>query len=424
MVFALFNKFRWAATASLSITVATALSAQGVNPASAPLVLPRTATSQVAQLAAIEKRTDDAINANATPSAKEESKEAKDAKAIKPVEKNPHIALILPLTSKTFGKVADAVKQGFIAGASAEGKNAPAWRIYAADDDTISLTTQYRKATADGATAIIGGVTRDGATIMVKESGLLPSLALNAPITVAANVGNNLTDADLPERFFYVSLNLDWEARLAARAAANDGLRRVAVITASTPLAKRVQESFEKEWVRLGGEIALRLAINIDTTDGTRVANAMEKATADVVFLAAENKVARFARPYLPVGMPVFATSMTIDPRADAVENLDLESVRFMEMPWFVQPDHPAVMAYSKPPEPLPIDYERLYALGIDAWRLAQLVQRDGQADKSKSPPALDGVTGRITLDGHQFVRMLAAGEMRDGRPALFKSGE
>ena len=420
MVFAMVNHFRWAAIASLSITVATALSAQGVNPASAPPALSRTITSPSAPSAASEKRADDAINANATPSAKEESKEARDAKAVKPVEKFPHIALILPLASKTFGKVADAVKQGFIAGANADGKNAPAWRIYATDDDTVSLTTQYRKATADGATAIIGGVTRDGAAIMAKESGLLPSLALNAPTIAAANA----TDAELPERFFYVSLNLDWEARLAARAAANDGLRRVAVVTAGTPLARRVQESFEKEWLRLGGEIALRLAVNIDTIDGTRVANAMEKATADVVFLAAEIRVARFARPYLPVGMPVFATSMTIDPRADAVENLDLENVRFMEMPWFVQPDHPAVMAYSKPTEPLPIDYERLYALGIDAWRLAQWVQRDGQADKSKSPPTLDGVTGRITLDGHQFVRMLAAGEMRDGRPALFKPSE
>lgn len=38
--------------------------------------------------------------------------------------------------------------------------------------------------------------------------------------------------------------------------------------------------------------------------------------------------------------------------------------------------------------------------------------------------PALDGVTGRITLDGHQFVRMLSAVEMRDGRPALFKPAE
>ena len=147
----------------------------------------------------------------------------------------------------------------------------------------------------------------------------------------------------------------------------------------------------------------------------------MERANADVAFLAAETKVARFVRPYLPAGMPVFSTSLTIDPRADAVDNLDLESVRFMEMPWFVQPDHPAVMAYSRPVEPMPIDYERLYALGIDAWRLARLISLN---DSAKSVPALDGVTGRITLEGHQFVRMLASGEMRDGRPALFKRSE
>lgn len=390
-------------------------------PASAPIVLTRTtATPVTGAPATAPVATTAAINANATPvpSAKDEFKEFGDARPAKPAEKaTPHIALILPLASKTFGKVADAVKQGFVAGANADGKNAPPYRVYTADDDTVSLTAQYRKATADGALAIIGGVTRDGANIMVKESGRLPSLALNSPATTSPT----LIDSELPEQFFYVSLNLDWEARLAARAAANDGLRRVAVVTAATPLARRLQENFEKEWIRLGGEIALRLAIGAETRDGTRISAAIEKATADVVFLATDMKLARFARPYLPVGMPVFSTSMTIDPRADAVENLDLESVRFMEMPWFVQPDHPAVMVYSKPVEPMPIDYERLYALGIDAWRLAQLV---AQFDNPRKFPSLDGVTGRITLEGHQFVRMLAAGEMRDGRPTLFKPSE
>ena len=120
-------------------------------------------------------------------------------------------------------------------------------------------------------------------------------------------------------------------------------------------------------------------------------------------------------------GMPVFATSLTIDPRANAIENLDLESVRFMEMPWFVQPDHPAVMAYTRPAEVMPIDFERLYALGIDAWRVTQVMLAN---QKAKSIPPLDGVTGRIALEGHQFVRQLAAGEIRDGRPTLFKPAE
>ena len=393
---------------------AQSLSTQGVKPASAPLPsrtisTPSTTDSAVPGV--------DSLNTGAVPSALEESKNASSAK---PPEKSPsHIALILPLGSKTFGKVADAVRQGFLAGAHADGKNAPPFRVYSADDDTGSLAMQYRRAAAEGAVAIVGGVTRDGANVMARESSYVPSLALNAPANASGTAGIN--DADLPDRFFYISLNLDWEARLAARAAAHEGLRRVAVVAAGTPLAKRVQDNFEREWIRLGGEIALRLTVSGELSEGPRVVAAMEKAAADVVFLSTETKVARVVRPYLPAGMPVFSTSLTIDPRADAVENLDLESVRFMEMPWFVQPDHPAVMAYSRPVEAMPIDYERLYALGIDAWRLAQLVSR---SESAKIIPLLDGVTGRITLEGHQFVRMLASGEMRDGRPALFKPAE
>ena len=391
---------------------AQALSTQGVKPASAPATGASVISTQALAAAPVNPPSAAAsINTDQVPSAKDEYRNDAPAKA--PEKLLPHIALILPLGSRTFGKVANAVKQGFQAGATADGKNAPPFRVYAADDDTGSLATQYRRAAAEGASAIVGGVTRDGANIMARESGYVPSLALNAP------AGTN--DGDLPERFFYVSLNLDWEARLAARTAANEGLRRVAVVTAGTPLARRVQDSFEKEWIRLGGEIAVRLAVSGELSEGPRVTAAMEKATADVAFLAAEVNVARFVRPYLPAGMPVFSTSLTIDPRADPVANLDLESVRFMEMPWFVQPDHPAVMAYAKPAEPMPIDYERLYALGIDAWRLAQLII---PADKPKNVPALDGVTGRITQEGHQFVRMLASGEMRDGRPVLYKPAE
>jgi outer membrane PBP1 activator LpoA protein len=136
----------------------------------------------------------------------------------------------------------------------------------------------------------------------------------------------------------------------------------------------------------------------------------------DAVFLAADPAAARFIRPYLPGGMPVFATSHTVDPRAEAVANLDLENVRFLEMPWFAEPDHPAVMAYAKPQQSLAVEYERLYALGIDAWRLGQLIAR---TDSASAP--LDGVTGRITLDGRQFTRALSSVEVRDGKTLLYR---
>jgi uncharacterized protein len=229
----------------------------------------------------------------------------------------------------------------------------------------------------------------------------------------------------LPENFFYVSLNLDWEARLVARAASQDGLKRIALISSATSLSKRIQESFEKEWTRVGGEVVARVSINNDPNDGQRIKTSLDRAKPDVVFIAGDPRTARFARPYLPTGTPVFATSHALDARAGTVANIDLESVRFLEMPWFVEKDHPAVMAYARPEENMPLDYERLYALGIDAWRLTQLILKATVSpNAARNIAPLDGVTGRLTLDGAQFVRALSTVEMRDGQTFLYRSAE
>ncbi len=327
----------------------------------------------------------------------------------------PHVALLLPLASKMFGKVAEAFKLGFIAGAEADGKNAPLYRIYASDDEGASLAAIYRKAATDGAIAIIGGVTRDGANMIARESRFLPTLALNAPVVSSDN--------DLPDRFFYISLSLDVEAKLVARMASDEGLRSVAVVVANSPLEKRIQESFEKETLRLGGEIVARISFGGDRSEAARVTAALEKlgSKVSVVFMTADPVAARFIRPYLPPGMPVFTTSHSVDPRAAAVANLDLDDVRLLEMPWFAERDHPAVMAYAKPAQALAVEYERLYALGIDAWRLGQLIVK---TENAKSLPPLDGVTGRITQDGHQLARALSPVEIRDGKSQLYRRGE
>ncbi|MBL8514543.1 MAG: penicillin-binding protein activator [Betaproteobacteria bacterium] len=337
---------------------------------------------------------------------KEVGKDAAKDAAKEPQKPSPHIALILPTESKSFGKVADAVKSGFVAAALADGKEAPPYRVYATADDTTALAKEIRRATSDGAILLAAGLTRDGANMLAREAGYLPALALNAP---AAN------DSELPERFFHVSLSLDSEARLLAKKIGDEGLKRIAIASSASPLAKRVQDTFEKEWTRRGGEVAARLALTGALEEGAKLATAFEKANADSAIVFADKKIARGARPFFPQGLPVYATSYTIDPRADAVENLDLDGVRFLEMPWFVEADHPAVMAYAKPTEPMPIDLERLYALGIDAWRLANALVK---AEKLARFPPLDGVTGKITLDGKQFVRTLTAAELRDGRIA------
>ncbi len=328
-----------------------------------------------------------------------------------PTARQAHIALIIPANSRDLAAAADAVKQGFTAGAQAEGAAAPPFRIYPSDNETNSLAAQYRKAVQEGAIVLVGGITRDGATTMAKEAGLLPTLALNAP-----------AETELPDRFFYITLNVDAEVRQQARSAAQEGFRRAALLVGNTQLARRIQETFEREWTRMGGQIAARITLSGDaSTYTTTVQAAMERAHADMAFFAADSGTARSARPYLPTGMPVFATSHSLDARAEPVQNVDLESVHFLEMPWFVEKDHPAVMAYAKPASNLPLDYERLYALGIDAWRLSQTILK---SDRARDIAPLDGVTGKLTLDGAQFVRTLTPVEMRDGVPFVFRPGE
>ncbi|MBL8510799.1 MAG: penicillin-binding protein activator [Betaproteobacteria bacterium] len=352
------------------------------------------------------------------------SDQANDKSNDKPEEASPEpkpraIALIVPLASKVLDKAADAVKRGFIVASQAEGKSALPYRIYAAEDENASLMAQYKNAVDDGALAIVGGITREGANTISKLSGLLPTLALNAP-TISAT----------PTGFFFVSLSLDNEARQMARTAFDDGARRMVVLATTNALAKRIQESFEREWKQLGGEIVARINYSGDPSEAERIKPAMEKwwdkqtekYQVDAVFISADVRTTRLARPYLPAGMPIYATSHSFDPRAEAVENIDLEGVRLFEMPWFVERDHPAVMIYARPDADLSIDYERLYALGIDAWRLTQLIL---QNERARSIPTLDGVTGRLGVDAaHQFMRSLSQIEIRDGRARLYRPTE
>jgi outer membrane PBP1 activator LpoA protein len=131
-----------------------------------------------------------------------------------------------------------------------------------------------------------------------------------------------------------------------------------------------------------------------------------------MVFLALDQATTRAVRPYISGTLPLYTTSLGVDPRAEPTVNVDLEGVRYVDMPWFVQPDHPAVMVYPTPSSQMSVEQERLYALGIDAYRLSGLLL---QADLKSFP--LDGVTGRIALDADRhFTRSLVPAGFDSGR--------
>jgi uncharacterized protein len=87
-------------------------------------------------------------------------------------------------------------------------------------------------------------------------------------------------------------------------------------------------------------------------------------------------------------------------------------------MPWQIQADNIAVMAYPRASATLStLEQQRLYALGIDTYRIIrELVGQRGKFE-------IDGVTGRLKLDLTQSQRVERTGlvaEFRRGQPVPF----
>ncbi len=317
----------------------------------------------------------------------------------------PHIALILPIASPQLGRLADAVRQGFAAAAEAEGRNAPPIVLTSVENEGPAVLDACRRAQAAGAMLVVTGLTRDGATNVARsDCTRIPVLTLNQQLPDPTGEAH--------PQLYSISLSIEQEARQAALLAVAEGWRSAVIIGSPTALSRRVAEAFEREWTRAAGEVAGRIAFTGGPDDAPLVKERIARLSrGDMVFLALDQPESRLVRPYVSGMLPVYATSLSVDPRAESMVNVDLQGVRYVDMPWFVQPDHPAVMVYPPPRTALSVDHERLYALGIDAFRIASVLL---QADRGKL--ALDGVTGRITLDGNHFVRALTPAEIDAGR--------
>ena len=323
-----------------------------------------------------------------------------DARPIaRPIAARPHVALILPTASPALGRLAEALRAGFMAAAEVAGREGVPVTVTAVDNEATALIEACRNSQAAGALLVVGGFTRDGAnTLATSDCARQPVLALNE------------LRAGLPPGVYSVSLSLENEARQAALLAVADGLRSAIVIGTNTPLSRRVQEAFEREWTRAAGELR-RIAFSGIAEEAALVRERVAGMRGDMVFFALDQVEARAVRPYVSGMLPIYATTLSVNPRAEAIVNVDLQGVRYLEMPWFVHPDHPAVMVYPPPKGAMSVEHERLYAFGIDAFRLALVLTRGNPAKA-----ALDGVTGRIALEGGQFVRSLAPAEVDGGR--------
>ena len=314
----------------------------------------------------------------------------------------PHIALLLPLNGGVFVKHAQAVRDGFLAAAKAQPSVPLPLRIYAATDDSSVAVAGYRQAVAAGARLVVGPLTRDAVTALAATKLIpVPTLALNAPDG----------GGPLPERLYVLSLQIDAEARRVAEVAFQDGQRRVYTIAGNDALSRRMNDAFVEEFQRLGGVQADgRIYAGDEVADLQKYRADIEASRADAVFLALDTQRGRAVKPYVG-GLPVYATSQIYPGPTANMSDLELDDVRFVGMPWLLERDHPAVMVYPRPDYGGDLDLQRLYALGIDAFRLSE------ELLKRRQRIVLDGVTGGLALGSDQvFHRTLTVARLENGK--------
>ena len=319
----------------------------------------------------------------------------------------PHIALLLPLESPTFGPAAEVLKQGFITAIMREEALPLIVRIYATTDDPLDTLIVYQEAVNEGAIMVVGPLTRDGVSALASSHMVdVPTLTLNA-------IDDN---GYLPSNLFLFGLQMDNEAGQIAQLAAKTNRHNAIIITDNSPLSRRLQAAFVNEWQQNNSYATTDTIFFDEDQEVLRTLRRHTAGNGNIIFLTLNADKSRLIRSYLDPNVPVYATSQIFNSNHDSLFIHDLDGTQFLEMPWLLQPDHPAVMAYKRSETPLSTDMERFYALGIDAFRLMALLFQA----HSPNNVSLDGVTGNIRLSPpNQFIREPFAATFKQGQVML-----
>lgn len=315
----------------------------------------------------------------------------------------PTIALILPSARTPFARAAEAVRAGFMAAYKASGDGVAIEHIEI-DERADSLEGALAAARDRRVSAVVGPLTRAQVNQLV-ESGRagaappMPLVTLNYPEW----------EGGAPPTMLAFGLAIEHDARELVRTVLED-LRRAGTATPLTPrfivvsgqgaLARRAAVAF-RDALRDGGERAIVVTPTLDRMGLDAMAAQVGRGEFIGAFLALDAREAIVVRSRLPKDMPLFATSLVHAGGAEAELTAgELEGVRFADMPWLLEPEHAAVMIYPRPDASWNAELQRLYALGIDAYRLA-IAWMGG-----RTAFEIDGVTGSLRVNRANNARV------------------
>ncbi|MEX5745544.1 penicillin-binding protein activator [Massilia sp. X63] len=319
------------------------------------------------------------------------------------------IALLLPLQSDAFAQPAEAVRAGFMAGYERDRQGVTVNLVPTTDSAQATLDAYARAAEQND--IVVGPLSRPAVAALAAGGAVSkPTVALNHP----------QTDGPLPRRMLVVGLTLEDEARQVADwAAAEQPAGRALVLTGKAAWQQRLSGAFTARWSQLGLNNAV---VELPSSEGYVDANALADLRArlqvdppQLVFAALDAVQLRQVRSAIGTSLPTYGTASINPGRDPAMSAPELSGVRILDLPWTVQPEHPLVASYPRwSSDTEGYDMQRLYALGIDAYRIAREL-----ALRPNGSFELDGVTGRLSVDmggaSPAFRRVETGTVYRDG---------
>ncbi len=332
-----------------------------------------------------------------------------------------NIALLLPMSGSLAGP-GGAIRDGFMAALHEANGTESGVHVY--DTEHADVKALYQQAVEEGADYIVGPLTKQDVAMLMHMKHPVPTVFLN-----------DLNEASGFNTYQF-GLSPAYEARQVAVAAHKRGLSKALVIAPMGVWGDEVVAAFKQQWQIVGGSIVDELHYQADEDLNIAVRNFLQvthvdamthhvkptkgahpqahptrREDFDVVFLLAYPSKARQIMPllkyYYVTRTPVYAISSVYAGVVNTMEDRDLDSIIFCDMPWMFTHQR----GNRNWPEQLN-SYQRLFALGFDAYRLSTQLNRlllfpaMGFSDK----------TGVLYLNAnHQITRLLTWGQFKQG---------
>ena len=361
-------------------------------------------------------------------------------KAISTLQTTPayqprRIALLLPVSGPQ-SSAGEAVRDGFMAGyyqALTNNGALPEVSIY--DTFGANAAELAQLAQNEGAELIIGPLGRNAVRQSLENSVIkIPQLILNQiPEQTAGK----------QSRLYQFGLSSEYEARLAAERAWQDGYRRPIIISPDNEWGNRVVTTFRETWEELGGQILSDRTFtgkgdyNSAVSEALLVNNSIKRANSltrllgqkldytprrredvDMVFIVGTPSQGRQLKPaldfYFAYNLPVYTVSSMYSGEIDSVQDRDLNDVRIPLMPWLVEQPSTTQTTIQKNWGNSEGPLAPLYALGSDAWRIYPRLEQLTRSEGAQ----MFGATGTLSISSKREVeRELGWFYFRNGRP-------